>query len=136
MQQYDIPAADFRVYFFVDVLRGASIPVISRYVPHDRLKSELTHNSKHRRPPCSPRRTKQIRMLSYSVCNRITAQLNFFADTLTATKREKWMTKSMVPDDVPLFRDLTHNVRSLVHVASDQEKRCVNVMLGQDLKQL
>src|SRR5207253_723330 len=98
--------------------------------------SELTHNSKHRRPPCSPRRTKQIRMLSYSVSDRITAQLNFFADALTAVKRQKRMTKSMVPDHMPLFRDLAHNVRSLLHVATDQKKCCPNVILCQNLEQI
>ena len=47
-------------------------------------------------------------MLPCSVCNRITAQLNFCADALTAVKRQKRMTKSMVPDHMPLFRDLAH----------------------------
>ena len=75
-------------------------------------------------------------MLADSIANRFSALLNFFADALAAVKRQKRMTKSMVPDHMPLFRDLTHNVRSLVHVATDQKKRCSNVMLCQNREQV
>ena len=46
------------------------------------------------------------------------------------------MRKRMVPDDMSLFGDLTHDIRPLAHVTADQKKRCANIVLRQNLKQV
>ena len=75
-------------------------------------------------------------MFAYSIFDFVLALHYFVADAGARDKGQERMRERVVPDYMPLFRDLTHDVGPLLHVAAYQKKRCANVMLGQDIKQV
>jgi hypothetical protein len=111
------------------------IPVVTCHIPHHRLKAQFTGDAKDRGAPSAERRAEQIRMLANSALQCVAAFGEFLSNLASALEDQQWMREGVVAHDVSGFDDLPHDFRLLLHVASDQEKSCVYIVLGKNIQQ-
>jgi hypothetical protein len=75
-------------------------------------------------------------MFTDGVSDRLVALQDLLSHARIRLKNKKRMRECMVPNHVAAFRDLRRDFRPLAHIASDEEKRCENVVLRQNIEQI
>ncbi len=72
-------------------------------------------------------------MLANRTENGSAALQYLFANARTRPKNEPGMSKGVIANHVPLFRNFGHDIRALTRIASNQEECGKNVLLGKNI---
>ncbi len=109
---------------------------MAAYVPHHGFQSQFPRDSERCRPSSSKRRAKQIRVLSDCVLQSLMAIGELGMRLCCGFENEPRMREGVIADDVSCLRHRARNIRALLQVAADYEKRRSHTVLGQHIEQL
>ena len=135
VEKDDFTASDLVGDFFFDDGGGRGVPVVAGYIPHDWVQAEFAGYAEDRGAATSEGRTEEPGAFSDNIFDSGLALHELLADFVFALESEQGMGEGVVADDMARLENFAGDFRTLLNVAADQKKGCMDAVLCQDIEQ-
>jgi len=135
VQQDDAASANSPGDVTFDYFGWGCVPIVGCDIPHDWLQPKLAGHAENGGAASAGGRTEEVGRLAHGILECGTAFGELLPDFCFAFEGQQGMREGVVADDVARAFNFADNFRTLLDVASDQEKCCLNLVIGEDVEQ-
>jgi hypothetical protein len=136
VEEDDVSALNFFGDFLFNFCCWRAVPVVAGNVPHNGFEAEFADDTKNGRTAAAERRTEKIGVRAHGVFDCGAAVEEFAADFFLAFENQQRMREGVVADEVTRIGNSTCDIGTLLHVAANQKKSCVNVVPSEDIEKM
>ena len=135
VQEDYIAAANLLLDFSLDHFCWRGVPVVAGDIPQDRLETQPAGDIEDCGTATSEGWTEEVGVLADCVLERCSAVAELLAHLHCTLERQQRMRECVIAYYVSALNKFTDDIGALSDEASDQEKRCADVVTSQDLQE-